>query len=275
MLTQNVFDHIPAWLLFLGTALLLLAASEVGYRIGLWRRKKMSEGEKVPANTLMGSALGLLAFLLAFTFGMSSARLDARKQLAQDEASAILRAYHRAQFFQEPQRAETSRLLREYVELRVSMGPDLPLPALEDAILRSEAIQDSLWHEVSALSDSPNAILAGFLMSLSELTDLQTKRIRAVAWNRIPLAIVYALYGIAFLGLATMGYSSGLAESRTMVPATVLVLAFSAVIVLIVDMERPRQELFDVPQQPMTETARRIQLLESTHTHITQDPIKP
>ena len=80
-----------------------------------------------------------------------------------------------------------------------------------------------------------------------------------MAWNRIPLIIVTALYGIAFLGLATLGYSGGLAQSRTTVPATVLVLAFSAVIVLIVDLEGPRQDLFKIPQEPMQDVARRIQ----------------
>ena len=58
----------------------------------------------------MGSTLGLLAFMLAFTFGMSGTRFDARKQLVLDEASAVLRAYQRAQLLPEPQRSECSRL---------------------------------------------------------------------------------------------------------------------------------------------------------------------
>jgi len=261
MLTEAIFDRTHVLFLFVGTVLLLLAASELGYRLGLWRRKRMSEGEKVPANTMMGSTLGLLAFMLAFTFNMSSSRFDARKQLAQEEASAILRAYQRAQFLPEPQRTEGSQLLREYVALRLEAAKLKDFNEIKAPLLKSEEIQDALWQQAASLADRPSAVLAGFMQSLAELTDLQVKRVRAVAWNRIPLAIVVSLYGIAFLGLGTIGYSGGLAESRTTIPATVLVLVFSAVIVLIIDLERPNQEMFSVPQEPMMETSRRIQAI--------------
>ena len=119
MLNETILDHSPVWLIYAGTVLLLLAGNETGFRLGTWRRRHMPEGEKTPASAIMGSTLGLLAFMLAFTFGMSGARFDARKQLVLDEASAVLRAYQRAQFLPEPQRSECSRLLREYVDLRV------------------------------------------------------------------------------------------------------------------------------------------------------------
>ena len=111
MISENLLDQTPVLILFAATVLLLLAGSELGYRLGLWRRKSMTDGEKVPANTMMGSALGLLAFMLAFTFGMSSTRFDTRKQLAQDEASAILRAHQRAQFLPDPHRSNCASLL--------------------------------------------------------------------------------------------------------------------------------------------------------------------
>jgi len=262
MFSQHLIDHTPVLLLFVATMILLLVGSEVGYRLGRWRQKRNVEGEKVPANTMMGSALGLLAFILAFTFGMSSTRFDARKQLAQDEASAILRTYQRAQLLPEAQKVECSRLLREYALLRIEAANIQNLSELEKAILHSEGIQDELWRQTAILAQNPNAMLAGYMQSLTELTDLQIKRLRAVSWNRIPITIILALYAIAFLGLATMGYSGGLTNCRTTVPAAVLVLAFSAVIVLIIDLERPQQELFSVPQEPMIETARRIDAFE-------------
>jgi hypothetical protein len=36
-------------------------------------------------------------------------------------------------------------------------------------------------------------VLAGFLQSLTELSDLQIKRVRAAVWNRIPPPIVLML----------------------------------------------------------------------------------
>jgi hypothetical protein len=257
-MAETVLDHSPVWLLYAGTVLLLLAGNEIGFRLGLWRRSHMPEGEKTPASAIMGSTLGLLAFMLAFTFGMSGSRFDARKQLVLDEASAVLRTYQRAQFLPEPQRAECSRLLREYVELRVGVATR-SIAEMQQLVTRSEGIQDALWKQATSLADRPGPSLTIFIQSLSELTDLQMKRVRAAVWNRIPPTIVLTLYGIAFLALTAMGYGAGLAESRTTIPSVMLILTFSAIIVLIVDLERPRQQLFEVSQQPMADVARRIQ----------------
>jgi hypothetical protein len=258
MLSGGLLDRSPVWLLYGGTVLLLLAGNEIGFRLGLWRRAHMPEGEKTPATAIMGSTLGLLAFMLAFTFGMAGSRFDARKQLVLDEASAVLRAYQRAQFLPEPQRGECSRLLRDYVELRTLVATPRSLAEMQELITRSEGIQNALWREATTLAERPSPSLSIFIQSLSELTDLQMKRVRAAVWNRIPPTIVLTLYGIAFLALTAMGYGAGLAESRTTLPSVMLILTFSAIIVLIVDLERPRQQLFHVAQEPMADVARRI-----------------
>jgi hypothetical protein len=234
----------------------LLAGNELGYRLGQRRRARAPDGDKAPASAIMGSTLGLLAFMLAFTFGMSSSRFDARKQLVLDEASAVLRAHQRAQLLPEPHKSACMRLLQEYVELR-GMTPR-SVAEIKPLLVRSEAIQEGLWKEAAALAERPSPGLNPFVQSLSELTDLQMKRVRAAVWNRLPLPIVATLYGIAFLGLSAMGYGAGLSGSRTAIPSLLLILTFSAIIVLIVDLERPRQQLFEVTQEPMADVGRRI-----------------
>ena len=258
---ETFLDQSPVWLLYAGTVLLLLAGNEAGFRLGGWRRGRMPEGEKTPATAIMGSTLGLLAFMLAFTFGMAGTRFDARKQLVLDEASAVLRAHQRAQLLPEPQRSACSRLLQDYVKLRIDVAAARSLSEVRPLVARSEGIQDALWKEAAALVDRPGPGLTSLVQSLSELTDLQMKRVRAAVWNRIPPAILMTLYGIAFLGLSAMGYGAGLAESRTTIPSILLILTFSAIIVLIVDLERPRQQMFHVSQEPMVDAARRIQAL--------------
>jgi hypothetical protein len=259
VLSETLLDRSPVWLIYAGTVLLLLTGNEIGYRIGVWRRARMPEGEKAPATAIVGSTLGLLAFMLAFTFGMAGSRFDARKQLVLDEASAVLRAHQRAQFLPEPPRSECSRLLRAYAELRADVPKVPSISELQVLLARSEAIQDALWKAAGTLAERPSPSLSSFIQSLSELTDLQMRRVRAAVWNRIPPTIVLTLYGIAFLALTATGYGAGLAESRTTVPSIMLILTFAAIIVLIVDLERPRQSLFEVSQQPMADVVRRIQ----------------
>jgi len=82
--------------------------------------------------------------------------------------------------------------------------------------------------------------------------------VRAAVWNRIPPTIVLMLYTIAVLGLTAMGYGAGLVKSRTLAPTIAVVLAFSAIMLIIQDMERPRPQLFTISQEPLVDVARRI-----------------
>jgi len=259
MLTETALDQLPVWWLYLLTVAFLLVGGELGYWIGTRRRARMQEGEKAPASALVGSTLGLLAFMLAFTFGMAGTRYDARRQLVLDEASAILRAYQRAQFLPEPVRSQCSQLLVDYTRLRTTMVNAKSMAEIEQVVSKSEVVQAELWSATATLASQPSALLAGFIQSLSEVTDLQLKRVRAAVWNRIPFAIIITLCVVAFLALMAVGYGAGLAGNRNSIPAVMLVLAFSAIIVLIMDLERPRQQLFRVDQEPMHDVLRRME----------------
>jgi hypothetical protein len=257
--TETIIDQSPLWLLYVITVWWLLIGCELGFRVGRRSKARWPESGKVSSAPIMGSILGLLAFMLAFTFGMSSTRFDTRKQLVLEEASAILVAHQRAQTLPEPHRSECSGLLREYAAQRLALPTVKTVEELQGIVVRAERIQDALWAQATIMGERPNMNLTGFVQSLTILTDLQIKRLRAAVWNRIPGVIVLALYGIAFLALMALGFNSGMNEHRPGIPAIVLALAFSSVIVLIVDLERPRQQLFTVSQEPMADVARRIQ----------------
>jgi hypothetical protein len=257
-MTESLLDQSPVWLLYALTVAWLFAGSEVGFRLGGISKSRVPEPGKASVGTVVGSTLGLLAFLLAFTFGMSSTRFDARKQLVLEEASALLVTYQRAQSLPEPQRTECSRLLREYIQLRMNLPSLESIAEIMDGVRRSEDLQDELWAQAAILSEKPNAIVSGFVQSLAVLSDLQIKRIRSAVWNRIPTIIIGALYGIGFLALTAVGFNAGLNAYRPTIPAVALALAFSIIIVLIIDLERPHQRLFHVSQEPIIDVARRI-----------------
>ena len=53
---------------------------------------------------MRGATVGLLAFLLAFTFGMAESRYNNRKQVVLQEANAIGTTYLRTDFLSEQAR---------------------------------------------------------------------------------------------------------------------------------------------------------------------------
>lgn len=240
-------DPIPLWAVGLLTLSLTLASFDVGFRLG--RRKRETKDD---LSTLVGATLGLLAFFLAFTFGMAVSRFDNRRQLVLDEANAIGTAYLRAKLVPEPHGSEIQRLLREYADARLeAVQPG----KLESAVARSEELHRRLWTQAVALGSSdPHSIVAGlFIESLNEVIDLHEMRLTAATRSRLPERVWDALYLLIVLAMATAGFQAGRSHERS--PALVAAaVAFAAVVLVVADLDRPQEGALRVSQQPLIDT---------------------
>src|ERR1051326_4966736 len=96
MKNAGPIDVLPLWGLFIVILLVVLLAVEFGYRLGKYRRSHHETEKEAPLGTMVGATLGLLAFVLAFTFGLAAQRFDMRRQVLLDEANAIGTTYLRA-----------------------------------------------------------------------------------------------------------------------------------------------------------------------------------
>jgi hypothetical protein len=244
------FDALPIWLVFILTVTMIVLSVETGYRVGVVRARKSDKEREAPIDSMVGSTLGLLAFMLAFTFGMASSRYDARKQFVVDEANAIRAADLRAQLLAEPRRSAIRALLLEYVDVRLRGVLDRREQA--NAIKRSEQIHEILWSNVASIgTEVAPPDRAALAASLIEVINLHTKRLNAVTHNRIYGAIWVALYSLAVLAMGMLGFRAGMVGRRSPLAIFILALAFSAVLVLINDLDRPQQGLVKVSQQTM------------------------
>lgn len=113
---MQVLDQIPLWMFFILTIFLAMLCVEGGFSLG--RRNAANEQEAV-VSFMVGSMLSLLAFMLAFTFGLAATRFDERRALVVEESNAIGTTYLRTDFIEEPLRTNVRNLLREYVDIRV------------------------------------------------------------------------------------------------------------------------------------------------------------
>jgi len=112
MQTVQPLDILPLWGVFALTITLVLISMEFGFRIGKRRIRFEEDTKNSSTSSMVGAVLGLLAFMLAFTFGMSSQRYDTRRQLLREEANTVNTAYLRAGLLSEPRRTEIRSLLR-------------------------------------------------------------------------------------------------------------------------------------------------------------------
>ena len=249
-------DYIPLWALFAGTVLMVLLAMEGGYRLGSRHRRRREHEHEAAAGAMAAATLALLAFMLAFTFGMAASRFDARRDLVLEEANAIGTCYLRAQMIPEPYREEIRNLLRQYVVTRVE---GVQKGRVEEAIAKSEQMQDQIWSRAAAVGEeNPESIVVGlFIQSLNDVIDVHSKRVTAVL-NRIPATIWIALYFVSLLGMTATGYHSGLTGLRSTPMYVLLVLTFSAVLWLIADLDRPGAGFLRVSQHPMIELKNKL-----------------
>jgi hypothetical protein len=257
MSAQQLLDPLPIAVILLAFALAAWLLFETGYRIGRWWQEKTPEETEGPTDMLVGSLLALLAFLLAVTMGMASDRFDARRNLVREEANAIGTTYLRAGFLPEPERTEARDLLREYTPLRIGTT-DTRLRATN--IQRSLEIQDELWAQTEALAaaNADSETFALYVETLNETIDLHATRVTAVVYGRVPETVVILLFGGALLTLGMVGYSAGLTRRRSPLTATVLIVVLGAVLVLVLDLDRPQDGFLQVSQQPLLELQEQI-----------------
>jgi Protein of unknown function (DUF4239) len=249
-MNAGLLDFLPLWALCLATIAVGFLSVEAGYRLGRLRRRRLEPEQESSVGVMVAATLGLLAFTLAFTFGVAAGRFDARQQFILDEAIAIRTSYLRSAFLRESQRSTIRGILRQYLEARLEAAQSGKLE-----LVASQHLHDRLWAEaIAAVQNEPSSVPAGlFIESLNDLIALHAKRVQATLRSRIPGVTWATLYFVAGLAMAGIGYHEGLTSLRRSPALVIVVLTFSAVIYLIADLDRPEEGLFNVSQQAMVD----------------------
>jgi len=251
-------DQVPLWLVFPLILGLSLAFMEAGYRLGRWRHDRVIGEKEAPVAAMSAAVLGLLAFMLAFTFSMAANRFDARRLALADEVNAIGTAYLRARLLPEPQKAIVKKQLVQYTKLRTERLTPENIQGLLD---QSTAIHQELWDQAIAAAehDQRSVMMGLFVESINEVIDLHSKRLFVGLYNRIPLTIWASLWFLIVLGMASFGYQAGIAGTTRSLEMPVFALAFAGVLYLIFDLDRSYEGLLQVSQQAMVELHSTIQ----------------
>ena len=247
-MTTQILDPLPLWALYLLLALFLFLMAEAGYQLGRARQRRRPDEKEANIGAMAGATLGMLAFILAFLVGSAADRFGTRRQLVVEEANAIRTAYLRAGYVPEPYLGEIRPLLREYVDVRLTA---LDPQSVEQAVARSEEIHLELWARAEALArEYPSDVIALFVESTNEIVDLHALRIRAVN-TRIPESLWLSIFALCGLSMLMVGLHDSYSGQRNLFGLLALILAFSAVILLIADLDRPTGGFLEVSQQSL------------------------
>jgi hypothetical protein len=228
--------------LFVMTVILVALAFEAGLRLGRWRSRRPDPEPQLPVRTLVASSLGLLSFMLGFTFALATSHFDSRRQSVFDEAVAIGTAYHRADFLPDAERVEIQSLLRDYIDLRLEIGRT---DNRDHVLERASELREKIWRKTTAAAKANAGApsITPMIQSVTDVIDAHAERVVEHFQDRISLRVWLLLYLMMAVAVAVAGYSSGLAGARRSIAALAYGLLFSVVVVLIAsgDVPGPRQ----------------------------------
>lgn len=232
---------------------ILAGACEAGFCLGRKAESRTAENTKSQLGVVEGGILAVLGLLLGFTMSMAVTRFEVRKQLVLDEANAIHTSYLRARLLPAPDSTEITDLLREYLDVRLQSADVVNdfdrLQAMREQAAR---LQNEFWtRAVTYGQKDPSPVRSGLLLqSLNEVIDLESARWMAFQ-NHVPPTVIYVNLIVALLATTLVGYGFGRDGRRQVFSTTMLVLAITVVLAVIVDLDQPRQGLIKGSQQPL------------------------
>jgi hypothetical protein len=246
-------DAIPLVILFAATVIVLAIAIELGYRAGNTHPEdKKKDKEKITTYNV-AAILGLLTFILVFSFGIVYSRYDSKKGLVREEANLIRTAWLRADFLPQEDRSKTEELLKRYIDIRLEATSINDRAKMEEILNESDLIQHQIWDlavDNARMVDTHTAAL--YTESINDMINMQSLRVAVGLQARIPTAIWLLLYMLVILGMFGVGYQVSVAGSgRRSFTTPVMILVFSIMILLIAALDRPNNRVIPVSQKPL------------------------
>jgi hypothetical protein len=260
---QEFLDSIPLLVYLLLAIIIMILPIEIGYRGGKYYRGKPDKSQMAQVRAIMGASLGLLAFMLAFSFAVAQKHFEERTNAYLLEVTAIDAAYRGASLLNQKSVSEARELLRQFVQLRRDTFDAEDRNELEEVVMLirdAERLHDRLWQVADSSMQSPGDSIADSIFSnaILEMIRANDERMQHTLFNRISPIIWLTLLAMSVLSMIIMGYQAGLTGKRSFIATWTLAITFAAVLTLVTDLDRPQMRLFKMNQSLIVELQNRI-----------------
>jgi hypothetical protein len=254
---DSLLSDLPTILIVVALFAFIVMGIEVGYRLGRRTQKQLVDTTKSQINAIQASMLALLALILGFTFSLSLQRYYDRAAAVVDEANAIGTTYLRTYLLPESVRADAQRLTREYIDFRLKAG-SVPLNeegARSAVIAKSNSRVGELWDLTArAAREDGGPVTSGlFITSLNETIDAFGSR-DAIVKRRVPELVLLLLFATFILTGVVIGYANGAEDHRPSLAAYILAFLIILLVFIIIDLDRGRRGIIQVPQDSIEST---------------------
>ncbi len=236
---HSAFYNTPALLICAVLAILMILA----FRWGIYFKRKQlkKHGDPDSLGPIEGSMLGLLALILAFTFGMAGDRFNTRRNIIVDEANCISTAILRTDLYPDSIRNEFISYFKGYVEARIAYYNDGFDEAGVDSMLRlAQFYSGKIWKLAASEVIADNSErTTEIIPALNSMIDITTTRDMARI-TTIPESIWILLFILTLSASFISGYGSKTGKiDRVLLVGFVLMTSMTIYIIL--DLDRPRR----------------------------------
>jgi hypothetical protein len=242
--------------LFVVSLVLMSLSAWIGVTL-LRRIKPLSDETRDDFGLVQSATLTLLALVIGFSLSMAVGRYDQRKNYEEEEANAIGTEFIRADLLPGAQAAIVRTLLSQYIDQRIKFYSARNPRQLDQINTTTAQLQARLWAEVTlSATAQPNPVNALVVAGMNDVINSQGYT-QAAWWNHIPLAAWALLIAIGTFCNLLVGYGarSTSAKGRLLIIMPIVV---SLSIMLIADIDSPRNGIIRVAPQNLISTAQSL-----------------
>jgi hypothetical protein len=227
----------------------------MGNKVRKSRNRKHPELADTDTGKISGILIGLLGFLLAFTFGMANSRYDKRRELIVQEANDIGTAFLRTKTLPDSMQKIITPVFNNYLDARIAFSTgDVDYPRLVRDYMRADSIGKEIWAICVNYTSERDAMLRmnTLIPALNNMIDITNTR-RLAGESTIPDSILYFLFVLCFCSAFLLGYESK--GSIDWVVLSTFTVMISVTIFTILDLDRARSGFInmDVANQKIIE----------------------
>lgn len=243
--------NFPATQAMLGTSGLVsvfifigvLGAVFMGRFVGHLTHSKSNGEKNTTDDMLIGSILGLMALVIAFTFSGAAGRLDQRERLISAETTAITSAYAGLRYIGDEDKEPLKVLFQKFVTQRGALyGNVADFDAFTQRQIEIDktigSLQDMAY--AAALKSTPEArpLATEFVKLVNAMGSAHTNQLQAM-WFHPPRIIWVALVFLILIGSFLAGYKMGITQRRERLLSLMFAALISCALYLIMSLEFP------------------------------------
>jgi Na+/H+ antiporter NhaC len=245
-MNNPILYEIPAWLIASVIFVLVIIINWAGFRLRKKQIAGKTEAEIDSIGSIEGAMLGLMALLLAFSFGMAATKFDERRKIIVEEANDIGTAILRSDLYSDSIRKLFLQDFSSYLDARIAYyNAGVNNDNIRLALEKAEVISARLWKRATLSHDPSNpARTLQMIPALNSMIDIVTTR-ESARESKVPPLILFMLLILTLVSAFLTGYNYK-GKRRSMVMVTGFALMMALTLYLVMELDRPRRGLISL-----------------------------